>query len=113
MAYRAPEPALRATAFPRIFRPDPGVAPVIVGAIGTLLLTTAEAQPLAPRTKNPINEILVYGLITPMGGAWKALIVALLVTASMLAVFYAWRQISVLAGLLVIIVGTGALLINL
>ena len=113
MAYSAPGPALRDTAFPRAFRPDAGVAPVIVGAIGTLLLTTAEAQPLAPRTKNPINEVLVYGLITPMGGAWKALIVALLVTASMLAVFYAWRRISLPAGLLVIIVGTGALLINL
>ena len=113
MVYRAPEPALRDTAFPRLFRPDPGVAPVVVGAIGTLLLTTAEAQPLAPRTRNPINEVLVYGLITPMGGAWKALIVALLVTGSMLAVFYAWRQITMLAGLLVIIVGTGAVLINL
>ena len=113
MVYRAPEPELRDTAFPRAFRPDAGVAPVIVGAIGTLLLTTAEAQPLAPRTKNPINEVLVYGLVTPMGGAWKALIVALLVTASMLAVFYAWRRITVPAGLLVIIVGVGALLINL
>jgi len=48
-----------------------------------------------------------------MGGAWKALIVAVLVTASMLAVFYVWRQITVTAGVLVIIVGTGALLINL
>ena len=48
-----------------------------------------------------------------MGGAWKALIVAVLVTASMLAVFYAWRQITAPAGILVIIVGAGALLINL
>ena len=113
MAYRAPDPALQDTAFPRALRPDPGVTPVIVGAIGTLLLTTAEAQPLAPRTKNPLDEVLVYGLITPMGGAWKALIVALLVTASMLAVFYAWRRITVPAGLLVILVGAGALLISL
>ena len=45
-----------------------------------------------------------------MGGAWKALIVALLVTASMLAVFYAWRQITVPAGILVIIVGIGVLI---
>lgn len=94
MAYRAPDPALQDTAFPRAFRPDPGAAPVIVGAIGTLLLTTAQAQPIAPRTKNPLNEVLVYGLVTPMGGAWKALIVALLVTASMLAVLYAWRRIT-------------------
>jgi hypothetical protein len=48
-----------------------------------------------------------------MGGAWKALVVAVLVTASMLAVFYAWRNITVTVGLLVIIVGTAALLINL
>jgi hypothetical protein len=48
-----------------------------------------------------------------MGGAWKALIVAVLVTASMLAVFYAWRKITVPAGIVVIIVGTGTLLINL
>jgi hypothetical protein len=48
-----------------------------------------------------------------MGGAWKALIVAVLVAASMLAVFYAWRKITVPAGIAVIIVGTGALLINL
>ena len=48
-----------------------------------------------------------------MGGAWKALIVAVLVTASMLAVFYAWPQITLAAGILVIIVGAGALLINL
>jgi hypothetical protein len=113
MAYRAPEPALRDTVFPGVFKPDRGVAPVVVGAIGTLLLTTAEVQPLAPRTRNPINQVLVYGNITPMGGAWKALIVALLVAASMLAVFYAWRQITVPAGVLVIIVGAGALLINL
>jgi hypothetical protein len=89
------------------------VVPVIVGAIGTLLLTTAETQPMAPRTSNPINEVLVYGTVTPMGGAWKALIVAVLVTGSMLAVFYAWRQITAPAGILVIIVGAGALLINL
>jgi hypothetical protein len=48
-----------------------------------------------------------------MGGAWKALIVAVLVTAGMLAVFYAWRKITVAVGILVIIVGTAALLINL
>jgi hypothetical protein len=89
------------------------VLPVVVAAIGTLLLTTAVTQPLAPRTSNPINQVLVYGSITPMGGAWRALIVAVLVTASMLAVFYAWRQITLAAGILVIIVGAGFLLINL
>ena len=87
MAYRAPESALRDTVFPRVFKPDRGVAAVVVAAIGTLLLTTADVQPVAPRTRNPINEVLLYGNITPMGGAWKALIVAVLVTASMLAVF--------------------------
>jgi hypothetical protein len=48
-----------------------------------------------------------------MGGAWQALIVAVLVTASMLAVFYAWRKVTVASGILVIIVGAAALLINL
>jgi hypothetical protein len=113
MAFRAADPAIPGTGFLGIFRPDRGAVPVAVAAIGTLLLTTAMTQPLAPRTSNPINDVLVYGGITPMGGAWKALIVAVLVTASMLAVFYAWRNITVPAGLLVIIVGTGALLINL
>jgi hypothetical protein len=113
MALRASDPAIRDSGFRGLFRPDRGAIPVAVAAIGTLLLTTAIVQPLAPRTSNPINEVLVYGGITPMGGAWKALMVAVLVTASMLAVFYAWRNITVPAGLLVIIVGTGALLINL
>jgi hypothetical protein len=113
MAYGGPEPALLDTAFPQVVKPDRGVAPVVVAAIGTLLLTTALVQPLAPRTSNPLNEVLVYGTITPIGGAWKALIVAVLVTASMLTVFYAWRTITVSVGLLVIIVGAGALLINL
>ncbi len=89
MALSATDPAIRDSGFRDVFRPDRGAVPVAVAAIGTLLLTTAMAQPLAPRTSNPINEVLVYGGITPMGGVWKALIVAVLVTASMLAVFYA------------------------
>ena len=113
MAYPAPEPALRVPAFPRTFALDRVAMPVVAAAIGTLLLTTAETQPLAPRTSNVLNEVLVYGRVTPMGGAWKALIVAVLVVASMLAVFYAWRTITVAAGLLVIIVGAAALLVNL
>jgi hypothetical protein len=113
MAYRAPEPATRQTGFLRVFQPARGSAPVLVAAIGTVLLTTALAQPFAPRTSNAFNEVLVYGNIAPMGGAWKALIVAVLITASMLAVFYAWRRITVPAGILVVIVGAGALLINL
>lgn len=113
MAYGAPAPALRDTDFRTVARPDRAALPVVVAAIGTLLLTAAVAQPLAPRTSNPINQVLVYGNIIPMGGAWRALIVAVLVTASMLAVFYAWRQITVAAGIVVIIVGAGFLLINL
>jgi hypothetical protein len=113
MAYPAPEPVLRVPAFPRTFALDRVALPVVVAAIGTLLLTTAETQPLAPRTSNVFNEVLLYGRVTPMGGAWKALIVAVLVTASMLAVFYAWRTITVAAGLLVIVVGAAALLVNL
>ena len=113
MAYDIPDPPPRKPGFLGIFSPDRSVTPVVVAAIGTLLLTTALVQPLAPRTSNPLNEVLVYGTIAPIGGAWKALIVAVLVTASMLTVFYAWRTITVSVGLLVIIVGAGALLINL
>jgi hypothetical protein len=112
MVYSGPDPAIQETGFRGVSRPDRGAVPVVVAAIGTLLLTTALAQPFTPRTSNPINAVLVYGGITPMGGAWKALIVAVLVTASMLTVFYAWRNITLPAGVIVILIGTGALLIN-
>ena len=48
-----------------------------------------------------------------MSKAWQAVIVAVLVSACMLAIFRAWRNITVPAGIVVGIVGIGALIANL
>jgi hypothetical protein len=113
MAYDTPVPPPRKPGFLGVFSPDRNATPVIVAAIGTVLLTTANAQPLAPRTSNPLDQVLVYGHQSLMSEAWQAVIVAVLVAASMLAVFRSWRHITVPAGLLVAVVGIGAVIANL
>jgi hypothetical protein len=113
MAYDTPPPPPRKLGFLGVFQPDRSATPVIVAAIGTVLLTTANAQPLAPRTTNPLDQVLVYGHVSLMSETWQAVIVAVLVAASMLAVFRSWRSITWPAGILVAILGIGALIANL
>ncbi len=113
MAYDIPDPPLRKPGFIGIFSPDRNATSVIVAAIGTLLLITADAQPLAPRISNPVDQVLVYGHPSLMSKTWQAVIVAVLVSACMLAIIRAWRSITVPAGIVVGIVGIGVLIANL
>jgi hypothetical protein len=113
MAYDIPDPPPRKPGFPGIFAPDRSATSVIVAAIGTLLLTTADAQPLVPRISNPVDQVLIYGHPSVMSKAWQAVIVAVLVSACLLAIIRAWRNITVPAGIVVGIVGIGVLIANL
>ena len=78
-----------------------------------MLLASAEAQPIAPRTSNALDQVLAYGNVSLMSEAWQAVIVAVLISVSMLAVLRAWRNITVPAGILVVILGIGALIADL
>ena len=113
MADGTGEPPLRKPGFPGVFRPDRSATSVIAAAIGTVLLASAEVQPIAPRTKNPLDQVLAYGNLSQMSEAWQAVIVAVLISVSMLAVLRAWRNITVPAGIVVVIVGVGALIADL
>jgi hypothetical protein len=113
MAYDIPDPPPRKPGFLGIFSPDRSATSVIVAAIGTMLLITADAQPLAPRISNPVDQVLVYGHPSLMSKTWQAVIVAVLVSACMLAIIRAWRSITVPAGIVVGIVGIGVLVANL
>ena len=113
MAYDIPDPPLQKPGFLGIFSPDRSATPVIVAATGTLLLITADAQPLVPRISNPLDQVLIYGHPSLMSKTWQAVIVAVLVSACMLAIIRAWRSITVPAGIVVGIVGIGVLIANL
>ena len=91
--------------------------PVIVAAIGTLLLTTAEAQPLLPRLAHRASGRAQaqywFSYVAPMGGTWKYVILLLLTAVSVIAVFRAWRGITAPAAVVAGVVGIAFLLGNL
>src|ERR1700756_206958 len=113
MAYPAPNadyPAVRKASPIGILLTSRETVPVVTAAAGTLLLTTALAQPLTPRL--PLYELSISSA-PRMSHAWQAIIIALLVAATAGALLWTWRHAVGLATVAICTVSVVALLINL
>jgi hypothetical protein len=117
MAHNATDTAALSPGLLSALRPERAAVPVIVAAIGTLLLTTAEAQPLLPRLAHQASvqaqSQYLFSYVIPMGGTWKSVIITLLVVVSVLAVFRGWRDIKAPAAVVAVVIGAAALLASL
>lgn len=113
MTYRAPEHAITDPGLIGQFRPGRSATPVVVAALGSVLLITAVVQPLVPRLPYPYYFGFAVADVSPMGGAWKAVIIVVLLALAVLAVFYSRPDIKRPEAFLVIVIGVAALLLNL
>src|SRR6516165_7979279 len=106
MAYQDGYPARRASSL-GILLTSRDTVPVATAAAGTLLLTTALAQPLTPRLP---NFEFSYSPAPAMSHVWQAIIIALLAAGALL---WSWRHILGLGTVLICGISAAALLINL
>jgi len=120
MTHVVQDRAIAKSGFIGSLRPDHGTTPVIVAVLGSLLLTTAEVQALLPGQERvagfaslTLADELGYSAAAQMGGAWRAVIVVLLVAVCMLAVFRERARIPWLTDALLAGAGLAALLANL
>lgn len=113
MANRAPERATTRPGFIPQFRAARTAVPVVVAALGSVLLIAAIAQPLVSSVSNPGDTGFAAAHVDSMGGVWKALIIAFLLALMLLAVFYSWPDIKVPAAALITVIVIAALLLNL
>lgn len=109
MAYQDGYPARRTSSL-GILLTSRDTAPVATAAAGTLLLTTALAQPLTPRLR---NFEFSYSPAPAMSHVWQAIIIALLVAGAAGALLWNWRHILGLGTVLISGISAAALLINL
>ena len=109
MAYQDGYPARRASSL-GILLTSRDTVPVATAAAGTLLLTTALAQPLTPRLP---NFEFSYSPAPAMSHVWQAIIIALLVAGAAGALLWSWRHILGLGTVLICGISAAALLINL
>src|SRR6516165_5540934 len=109
MAYQDGYPARRASSL-GILLTSRDTVPVATAAAGTLLLTTALAQPLTPRLP---NFEFSYSPAPAMSHVWQAIIIALLVAGTAGALLWSWRHILGLGTVLIAVISAAALLINL
>src|SRR5579872_1863655 len=82
-------------------------APLAVAGLGTLLLVTADIQPILPESR------VFFGAFAPaMSRGWQAAIISLLLAAAATAVVAGWRHRPAVAVLAVLVLGLVGLLIN-
>jgi hypothetical protein len=110
MVYQDSVPAIREKRFLGKLLPGRKEAPVVVAAVGTVLLTTADVQPLMP--SSVLIRIAGPSAAPTMGKAWQVLIVAVLLAVSAGAVLRGWRHIRGSAAILVCAICAAALLVN-
>jgi len=110
MAYQDSTTAVRDKPFLGGLLPGRKAAPVVVAAAATILLTTADVQPLMP--SRVLIRVFGPSAAPTMGRGWQALIVALLLTVSAGAVVRAWQHIRISAAILICAIWAAALLAN-
>ena len=107
MVFHAPEPAITEQWTPRDRMPGRAEVALAAAALGTVLLTTADVQPLLP-----VSPFSLADRTDVMGRGWQALIIASLVAASVAAILWGWRRRPVAAVILASLLGLAGLLPN-
>ena len=105
MAYQDGYPARRTSSL-GILLTSRDTVPVATAAAGTLLLTTALAQPLTPRLA---NFEFSYSSAPAMSHVWQAVIITLLVAGTAGALLWSWRHILGLGTVLIAVISAAAL----
>ena len=112
MAFTFSEETIRETTRLGSLRPSRDATLIVVAAAGTLLLTTAEVQPLIPSEPSYVQAFTGASHVAPMGGAWEAVLVGLPLAACLGAVFRGWPTIWKPAGAGIAAIGIAAFLVN-
>jgi hypothetical protein len=82
-------------------------APLAVAGLGTLLLVTADMQPILPASR-----LFFGGTVPAMSRGWQVAIIAMLLAVAATAVIAGWRHRPAVAVLAVLVLGLAGLLIN-